>query len=334
MKLLSVLSLCALGLLSGCQSDDETLQTSQPLGGNGGSTTGSSSTSQANQSTSPQKVTVHFNAIDGKGNAVSCANPLVSIAENGQYSAGLADLRFFVADIALTNAAGERVPITLDSNNNQVTLEGHSVALVDFENASNTCVNTTTATYTAITGTVPKGNYSGLYFTLGVPFAINHQQSATQPPPLNSADMDWNWQFGHKFFKFELTGFSKTETFSTAFPATTLAMQFHLGSGCTGDPRNGDHNCPYPNRPSYFISGFAPDRDTVVLDLAALTSTSKMATSGYLGSNIFACHSGGSTPECAPLFNQLGIHHNVPVTSSGTSCMNGGEICDTVVFRK
>ncbi len=59
-----------------------------------------------------------------------------------------------------------------------------------------------------------------LSFYLGVPTQLNHQNPLTASPPLNQADMFWNWQGGHKFFRLELQGDSQS-------------WAFHLGAtGC------------------------------------------------------------------------------------------------------
>jgi uncharacterized repeat protein (TIGR04052 family) len=59
-----------------------------------------------------------------------------------------------------------------------------------------------------------------LSFTLGLPFAVNHQNPLTANSPLNFSEMFWSWQLGYKFLRLDLQG-----------PAHGWA--FHLGStGC------------------------------------------------------------------------------------------------------
>ena len=43
-----------------------------------------------------------------------------------------------------------------------------------------TCAGGTTATNTSIRGTYPAGSYTGIKFTVGVPFDLNHLDSTTQ----------------------------------------------------------------------------------------------------------------------------------------------------------
>jgi len=59
-----------------------------------------------------------------------------------------------------------------------------------------------------------------LSFTVGLPFAVNHQNPLTAGSPLNHSDMFWSWQLGYKFLRLDLQG-----------PQQGFA--FHLGStGC------------------------------------------------------------------------------------------------------
>ncbi|WP_333609549.1 MbnP family copper-binding protein [Arsukibacterium sp.] len=59
-----------------------------------------------------------------------------------------------------------------------------------------------------------------LSFTLGMPFALNHQNPLTASAPLNNSDMFWNWQLGYKFLRLDLQG-------------PEHGWAFHLGStGC------------------------------------------------------------------------------------------------------
>ena len=72
-------------------------------------------------------------------------------------------------------------------------------ALLDFENATGGCVNGTPDVNDRVTGTAPAGHYTGLRFTLGVPFNKNHTDLTTQPSPLNLTALAWVWNAGRKF---------------------------------------------------------------------------------------------------------------------------------------
>ncbi len=82
-----------------------------------------------------------------------------------------------------------------------------------------------------------------LSFTLAVPFALNHQNPLLQPSPLNLPSMFWSWRSGHKFFRLDMQGPSKT-------------WVFHLGSvGCTAvsTMRAPQEECVQPNRVSFHL---------------------------------------------------------------------------------
>jgi len=66
---------------------------------------------------------------------------------------------------------GKSIPVNLTQDGKW---QYQNVALLDFENKSGGCANGTVETRNQIVGTIPKGNYQGLQFTLGVPFNLNH----------------------------------------------------------------------------------------------------------------------------------------------------------------
>ena len=90
------------------------------------------------------------------------------------------DFRFYVHGVELINADGSAEEVELDEN----TWQRDGVVLLDFENGSGPCVNGTAATNTAITGSVPAGDYTGIRFVLGVSEDLNHadQTTARRPP--------------------------------------------------------------------------------------------------------------------------------------------------------
>jgi uncharacterized repeat protein (TIGR04052 family) len=81
---------------------------------------------------------------------------------------------------------------------------------------------------------------STLSFTIGIPFATNHENPLSQPSPLNNPQMFWSWQAGHKFLRLDAVG-----------PDTNQSWAFHLGSvGCNSKsslrPPSGE--CTQANR--------------------------------------------------------------------------------------
>ncbi|MEM7592163.1 MAG: MbnP family protein, partial [Cyanobacteria bacterium P01_A01_bin.83] len=79
-----------------------------------------------------------------------------------------------------------------------------NVALLDFEDGTDSCDNGTPEIRTQVVGTIPEGDYESLQFTLGVPPQLNHDDAAIAPSPLNLTSMWWNWQGGYKFLRLDL----------------------------------------------------------------------------------------------------------------------------------
>lgn len=208
------------------------------------------------------------------------------------------DFRFYVHDVKLLRGDGSEVSVTLTDDGRWQ--DGH-VALLDFEDRTGLCNNGTTETNGVVRGTLPAGAagpWAGVRFTLGVPFAQNHQNSATAASPLNLSTLWWNWQGGYKFLR--LDGRVDDAMGTMLMPSFNI----HLGStGCDGSAMGNVTNCTEPNRPTITLMGFDPTSNTVVADLSRLVADSDLGTSSMAP----GCMSGLTDPECAPLFRNLGI---------------------------
>lgn len=207
----------------------------------------------------------------------------------------LADLRFYVHDIRLVDAAGEETPVELDQDG---VWQVENVALLDFEDGTGDCADGTPELNSVVHGTVPSGEYVGVRYRLGVPFELNHENVATSPSPLNISTLFWEWAFGHIFFS--------TITSMTTGKGPEANPHFvHLGStGCTGDPALGEEvSCSNPNRPAFaFDTGFDLTQSTIVLDIQPLLAESNLGTE-------IGCHSFPDTPACTAPFEALGIDY-------------------------
>lgn len=199
------------------------------------------------------------------------------------------DFRFYVSDVRLLTPAGDEVPVTLEPDG---IWQYENVALLDFENGSGPCSNGNQAVNTTVRGSVPAGAYTGVAFTLGLPFALNHGDASTAPAPLNFTAMFWSWQAGYKFLRID-TADDK--------------FRIHLGAtGCeSAGPSRPPSSCAYPNRASVALTDFDPDADVIVADLAALLSGNDV-DANHPGTPP-GCMSDPGDDDCAALFSRLGI---------------------------
>lgn len=272
----------------------------------------------ASAASATQAVTINFDVVNGVTavGTTGCSSAtlaLGSLATAGQ----IQDLRFYVSDIALIDAAGNYVPVILDVNANQ----DKNVALLDFEDATGSCVGGTAATYTAVTGKVAPGTYVGVALNVGVPGNLNHTSTVatTTPALLQNTAMNWSWQSGRKFTKIEF------KTTAITAPATTQAVTMvHLGAtGCKANPATGQvaNGCASPNRMHMSFSSFNPATQKIALDLGALfggvdLTTSKTWMSAKPGGMMMA----GSA---AYFFNKLQIDSatGLPINDGATQTL-------------
>jgi uncharacterized repeat protein (TIGR04052 family) len=202
------------------------------------------------------------------------------------------DFKLYIHDVRLIKADGEEIPLALDQDN---PFQHEDLVLLDFEDASGPCANGTTQTNAAATGTAPAGQYTGVAFTFGVPFELNHADAALAATPLNLTTMFWGWQSGYKFLRVEGT--------STGLPD---GIRIHMGSaGCEMGDDGAVSQCANPNRSEILIEGFDPSADTIAVDLAALLATSNIDENAENTPGL--CMASPTDADCAPIFEALGI---------------------------
>ncbi len=201
----------------------------------------------------------------------------------------MSDFRFYVHAIALEDADGNYVPVTLDTNDWQ----SEGTALLDFEDGCSDFGDP--GVNAVVRGTVPTGEYDGIRFEMGVPFELNHRNPATSPSPLNRTAMQWNWQGGYKFLRIDSGTFSMND------------WRMHLGStACDGDPvAGGTTGCDTPNRVAVELATFDPDNDRVAADYAMLVGGAALDDTQM--ETPVGCMSGPTDSDCGPLFDNLGL---------------------------
>lgn len=274
---------------------------------------------------SVQPVRLAFTAVAG-AQPVSCGTPIAGLGTTSQ-TANLKDLRFFVSDVRLLRADGSSAPVKVKPNKDfRVASKAGSTTLIDLEDATGACAEEgTPATNALVLGTAPRGTYTGVRFSVGVPFALNHTNTAGAPGPLGLAAMAWSWQFGRKFMKIEFGdpkaaagtgGGMKMAMDMTGTPAPTPTpatgawaaptSYVHIGStGCTGNPATGAAvRCTAPNRSRITLGSFDPARQRIAIDLARIVAGTDLATSPDM---MPGCMSGPEDPDCGAQFKALGL---------------------------
>jgi uncharacterized repeat protein (TIGR04052 family) len=239
-----------------------------------------------------QKIAIRFQAMVGESK-LAC----------GQWYEGVGttksritphDFRFYVHNVRLIDGGGKSVPLELEQDD-KWQLDG--LALLDFEDGTAGCVNGTPDMNDRIVGTVPAGTYTGLQFTLGVPFDKNHTDLTAQPPPLNLTALAWVWNAGRKFARLDFA--------STGMPR---GFSIHLGStGCTPSDTKITipTHCTEPNRPEAELRDFDVTRDTVAVDLGALLKDTNVDVNQP--QTAAGCMSGTTDSDCAGIFANLGL---------------------------
>ncbi|MCG9893042.1 MAG: metallo-mystery pair system four-Cys motif protein [Thermosynechococcaceae cyanobacterium MS004] len=269
-------------------------------------------------STSTQPLILKFAAKVGSqpfacGTTYSLGKPATQVTPN--------DFRFYVSEVALLDAKGKATPVTLEQDGKW---QYQSVALLDFENKTGACANGTTEMRDRIIGTVPKGSYTGLKFTLGVPFELNHGDATLAPSPLNLTGLWWNWQLGYKFVRLDLQkpathssrhssqghspqGHSPKSHQPTGAHGQSGGFLIHLGStGCAAQPPAQTPTvCKNPNKAVVTLPRFNAAQNIIVADLAQLVS--KADLSQNQPKTAPGCMSDPEDRDCQSIFAHLGL---------------------------
>jgi len=222
------------------------------------------------------------------------------------------DFRFYVSDVSLIRADGQAVPVTLDQDG---TWQYRNLALLDFEDGTGPCRNGNSAVNSELRGTAPKASYTGLRFTLGVPFELNHGDPTLAPSPLNITSMFWVWKAGYRFLKVDLASSGQPDKRVDYAAGNTsvekeraVGFPVHIGSaGCTSASLTTPPAaaCKFPNRAIITLSHFELGRSVVVADLAALLSHSNVDIN--TPNTAPGCMSEPTDPDCQGVLQALGL---------------------------
>jgi len=221
------------------------------------------------------------------------------------------DFRFFVSEVELLDAQGRATPVALTQDK---TWQLENVALLDFENGTGPCRNGTVPTNTSVRGTVPRGKYTGIRFTLGVPFNLNHVDPTTAPAPLSSTAMFWTWQGGYKFLKVDMASSGSTVGHEHGTGqggghggGAASGFSVHLGSTMCASPSKAaaPTACANPNRLTVSFAQFDPSSQMVLADIGAVLTGANVDVNAPGTSP--GCMSFLKDADCPPVMAALGL---------------------------
>ena len=153
---------------------------------------------------------------------VACGTAVTGLG-SGAVTAQIKDFRFYVSDVKLIRADGSTAALKLGANDDW---NRRSAATRDADRPRerhrllrrrHRGHQRHAARYGA------GGHLRGRGDAMGVPFALNHTDTAAAPKPLDIQAMTWSWQAGRKFAKIELTDPAGTPGTWSAKPSTSTS---------------------------------------------------------------------------------------------------------------
>ena len=257
-----------------------------------------------------EKISIRFAAEVG-GQPFKCGDSYSSIGSTNSRITP-SDFRFYVANVELIDVNGKAVPLALEQD---AVWQYKNVALLDFENRSGPCVTGTAETREIVTGTVPKGEYRGLRFQLGVPFELNHADATIAPSPLNLTSLFWNWQAGYKFLRVDLASSGRQQDikpgdvprFGDREGSNRLGFAIHIGSTmcAASGPTDKPTACANPNRATIEFANFDASKNVVVADLKGLLDGVNVDVNQP--ETPAGCMSTPNDSDCNPLMRNAGL---------------------------
>jgi uncharacterized repeat protein (TIGR04052 family) len=251
-----------------------------------------------------QAVTINFAARIGDKPA-RCGESYPGVGTSGA-TIMLQDFRIYVSEVRLLAADGREVPLKLTADNQW---QNDKVALLDFENATGNC-NGNAPMNTAIRGTAPAGQYTGVVFEIGVPYELNHKDPTLAAAPLNYSALTWPWRIGYKFTTIDFDTASKPAAPAASSMPGMAASGFsiHLGStDCgAGSPTTPPTSpCANANRPTYRLDGFDLRQQTVALDLGALLAATDVTINAPNSAS--GCMAFPNDDDCIAIMDRFGL---------------------------
>ncbi|MFN8672677.1 MAG: metallo-mystery pair system four-Cys motif protein [Candidatus Sericytochromatia bacterium] len=255
------------------------------------------------------------------GQDVECGKTYENIGTT-KSKVNITDFRFYIHDVKLVDEKGKETKLDLTQDKKW---QDGNVALLDFENKSGDCSSGTTEINKEISGSIAKGLYKGIKFTVGVPFDKNHQDVTKANSPLNLTSMFWVWNSGYKFMRLDLktTGLPQGyflhlgSTGCMVDTAKTMSIKHegedHAATSMSANANVPPSMCKNPNRPEISLTDFNYEKDSITLDLDALFSNSNVDTNQDKSPS--GCMSTPDDQDCKTIFNNLGLDFGDSKTS-------------------
>ena len=253
-----------------------------------------------------QEVSITFNAKVGE-QEFTCGESYSGLGTS-QTTVTPTDFRFYISAIALIDANGNAVPLTLEQDGKW---QYQDIALLDFEDKSAACANGTVETRNQVVGTVPPGEYRGLKFTLGIPSDLNHEDATLASSPLNLTSLWWNWRGGYKFVRIDLdnqnTALKHEQHHGQGHDqAQNQSFLIHIGStGCQAATDSQPSSCSNPNRTTVVFDSFDSAQNVVVADLANLVAQTNLEVNQP--DTPAGCMSSPDDGDCLTIMHHLGL---------------------------
>jgi uncharacterized repeat protein (TIGR04052 family) len=290
-------------------------------------------------SPAPREFALKFAAM-AEGKHIGCEDRVEGLGPDGGDSVGLADVRFYVSNLRLWDAAEREVALTLDENEFQYSSQVGQVSLVDLTgNSQGSCAGNAIAfaegtkrTNDAITGKTVVEQVKGVSFDVGVPQAVMQDVIASHTPegaPSPLAEMQWTWASGYRHLVMNFT-------VSDARGRTGDGYA-HVGSRDCG-PADGlaledRPRCDFVNTPQVTLENFDLEQGVVTLDVPRLLAdllfiapVYDLETFEVIGEGPgVACHASPAQLDCAKLFEHLGLDMGAGTAKASANVVFGVE---------
>lgn len=193
--------------------------------------------------------------------------------------------QFYVHGVELLDKQGRRHPLKLTK---QAPWQNRQVALIDLVQDADGQRHATLHGTLQLPDTL---QYSGIRFSVGVPFELNHANPLAAEAPLNRSELFWAWQTGHKFLRVDLVEAGQE-------------WSFHLGStGCSSASalRSPATPCAQPNVIHVELKGANPLRQPIALRLDEVIASMHVAGRAACTGDY------NSKPACTDIYSKTGL---------------------------